>query len=825
MADGIEHEIRLFLRAEGVNPTRKVLKEIKSDIEKATSSIEKHSDNWWEVRKIVKDVSSTHARAQKNMQAGLSKTDKAVNKLNDSLKKTTKIAIGLTAAFFGLKAIGGVWDEVLKVSEQYNKSLLIASANAKKYGISVSSLGKQFSSLSDKINLTRQDTVDLFNIYEQNFRNVSTSGFGKITQNLRKIFGPNTEAMKAALGTIAGVVDSNVALQTTFEDRTENDAKSIDAISKLIYLNNQNLSQFKTLQTLVNPGENKEADKTLTMMEQYKKWFHEIKLLAGENIVIPLFKEIATFLNNNRENVKAFFEGIRGWVEGAIQSIKSFVSSVAVSFRSLYKVYAGLSMLAAKLPGGDPGKTAMSHLKMLAALERAEEMGKSPIGVLFQGPEYLDKKEDIPKDSTINSDAYIMSNMLQWQKAINEIRNEQFSVFDALIEKSKTYGSTNRSEVSAAYDDIVAYSREEIKRIQEVIKARQKTQDDLQRSMLATQDVAKREGLQRDMVSNLKEIKNLEKQIEQINVKVTQSTIKRKEIYEGDLNYLNAITSLEKTRVDLADNFAIGIGASAEMRQKVISALNDEIDTIRKQLMELRNSENRNQQAVKEEILRLEDQILQKIKEQSQYAKQLRDGWISAIGAMNTGAGRFTKIMLSGEQNLSASLSRFRTTISSVSGSNVGGFNTSEQFSASAPGDILRRKTGLAYRTGRAEDDMAMLTEQMLRVGVMMQSRASSSNVAGISAVGVDHLRSALAGAGNVKIGDIKAGGHGGIGSGGRTVNASFGKLVVNVRGVDIKNLSDTIGRAVMNALENNDSIYYQAGGSTPGGLESNRTP
>ena len=132
----------------------------------------------------------------------------------------------------------------------------------------------------------------------------------------------------------------------------------------------------------------------------------------------------------------------------------------------------------------------------------------------------------------------------------------------------------------------------------------------------------------------------------------------------NEYKHLLSLTQAQATGagllVQLADNYAIGVGASMKMRMQEFDAIGKNINILRK---ELGSRQEAYDIAVKmgapgEKRLDLETRVQEKNNEivqqqikQASLVKSMRDQWISVISAMNTGMGSFSKIMMNAEQN------------------------------------------------------------------------------------------------------------------------------------------------------------------------------
>lgn len=168
----------------------------------------------------------------------------------------------------------------------------------------------------------------------------------------------------------------------------------------------------------------------------------------------------------------------------------------------------------------------------------------------------------------------------------------------------------------------------------------------------------------------------------------------------GNLKMAQAQTSLEEARLSLASNLAAGVGPSAAMQMELVNKIQSEIEVSKRMMaahykdMELLEEEAANattkekQDDVKAQMLELEISIteehtkqLQLTSRQAQVTKTVRDGYISAIAAMATGAGMFTQITIDQNKNLGQlQAGTDNKTVGMRSGAFARGFTSSERF-------------------------------------------------------------------------------------------------------------------------------------------------
>jgi uncharacterized protein YdcH (DUF465 family) len=160
------------------------------------------------------------------------------------------------------------------------------------------------------------------------------------------------------------------------------------------------------------------------------------------------------------------------------------------------------------------------------------------------------------------------------------------------------------------------------------------------------------------------------------------------QIRQPSLNMKQAETTLAESQLNLANSYGFGLKATVQMQQEVVASLQEQKGIMQSQLGDLERSaaamqeEKQNalnkvmsdanltaeqkQQAAnrikeqfqvreftnRQEVLKKQNEIVQATARQAEITKALREGYISAIAAMNTGQGVFTRIVISQEKRL-----------------------------------------------------------------------------------------------------------------------------------------------------------------------------
>ena len=174
-------------------------------------------------------------------------------------------------------------------------------------------------------------------------------------------------------------------------------------------------------------------------------------------------------------------------------------------------------------------------------------------------------------------------------------------------------------------------------------------------------------------------------------------------------------------------------------------------------------------------------EITQNVSRQAELTKTLRDGWISAIGAMNTGVGMFTKIKIDKETRLGTLMSNApRPVVGVTTGFAGDGLRSATQYSAYGVGALANSDAGAAaFGAGSAEWARAMdkrtplgfganadsaahgvsLWQELIGRNLSTQMAAAGSAPHGLSGI-AGQLNESLAG-GSVTGGSVSVGGSG----------------------------------------------------------------
>ncbi len=186
------------------------------------------------------------------------------------------------------------------------------------------------------------------------------------------------------------------------------------------------------------------------------------------------------------------------------------------------------------------------------------------------------------------------------------------------------------------------------------------------------------------------------------------------ELEAENLKYASLTAEKAGIMVQLADNYAIGVGASAKMRMRQYHAEEAQIKVLKRQreiaVANIRDGVD--VVAYKNQVLSIDNQILQRQQAQAQQVKALRDGWISALSAMNSGFGGFMEIVMDSEKGLALIQKRPGAIRSELTGAIARrdasgrvledvGYNASERFTHRGGAGGIARLSSTRYGASR----------------------------------------------------------------------------------------------------------------------------
>lgn len=306
--------------------------------------------------------------------------------------------------------------------------------------------------------------------------------------------------------------------------------------------------------------------------------------------------------------------------------------------------------------------------KQLEKTKKLEEADKKRLLPLAQAAREIASVTDLTdlQNSKLQAQLSLMESILKVSgmnragggaesyEAINRSRQElqeQASILESSkdvilknVERARSAAGAAGPQTMAEYNSILAmkYGSEE----------RNKAEDEF----------AQRTGIQIGSETRYLEIQRQIKDIEAQRATIGLSVLKVK---EPALEQVKLETQLLETQVNLANAYGFGLRATVQMQMQQVSSIEEQKNLIRGQIQDLavqreidlktaktKEEFDRAEFNYKNEVLKKQNELTAATAKQAEITKSLREGYISAIAAMTTGAGVFTRIVMSQEKRL-----------------------------------------------------------------------------------------------------------------------------------------------------------------------------
>jgi len=806
--DRIKQIVEIEAQLAGFDKSSKAVQQITKDLEafkktqghtvKSQKQLQKAAENY---AKFHKKQSALQLKAVEKSTKEWKKHNTVLGKSSKKIKAVSKELIGMAA---GATTLWAILKNGVQELHKYNKAMLVTTASAAKYGHATKDVERALLELSTATGLSSEATMSLLNDYERSSRVFSMSGFEAMTKQIESVFGPSEDAIKQAQQAVVSFSNAAPGMRNAIlniASASEKEKKAIvETTNQLLIMGDLNLAQVKTIQDLV-AGRDKSSEEMRKEAEAMNRMAEASKRIqrAIGKFLMPIIVELDKFIKENMDSIIGWGETIGNAVKEVLEWFKSIprvLNEVKASFNNFYQ--------------GSVEKVT-DWILWIRGEDASEAMRNRNRNMVTIEPPKIETPavKDVVKQNVDPTAGEAEGNRSGQIEILRMIAAEYAKVKDAVVSRYQAEidwqiraGEVNEETVVKSYDNA---SKSIQKRIEWL-----KTEINLRKAGLQDKDEKVRASALADITNFTREITQLESERVSLLAQIGKQ-------YQGIKDAAAAETSIAQARVQLLDNFAIGVGASAQARMEAFQFAGKELEIMQQELAmrkEAARAAGPRSEAARE-VLKLEAQILQKQQQQAQMVKALRDGWISAIGAMNTGAGRFTKIMVSAQKNLNAGLSKFNMVVSNVSGSAQGGFASSERFSAAAPGVINRAKFGEAFKTDFGPGS-AFTAEGKMRsamsLGTQAQQagqRASKGGFAGLSAAASPHLKSAFLGgkpgstvnpSASPTAGGVRGSGGGGGGASGTNVNIP--NLVITVNGTALDKLPNMIKNEVSSEID-----------------------
>lgn len=688
-ANQIVRDIQLAFKAEGFRPAAKNVLEVMNSVRSLEKEYKKLNKTQEEIDKAIQDLiksETAYIKVQEKMTARTEAYGKVAKSVTNTVDKLANKFLGL----FKVVGLSFSLDKGLDLLKGYNKEMINASTAGQKWGLSFGALRGEFKKLEKDLTLNRIEVASLYGAYESSFFDPTIAGFENMLKAIKNITGPDAEAMKSAMDQFSQLKNKIPNIQKLFADFGGAGGRSLlEQVTVLASIDSSLIPIQRKLEQMQGAwnDQSEEAKKMMKQQETMKQFditMTELGITLAD-AVLPVLKSMSKWVEDNQPLIQDLFKKAAVAAQFFAKHLDDVLAVVIAIKAAIIGAAAGFAIggpLGALL-GGSIGLIAAGTAGAIAgpALDYAaqglpsgedDEQKKEPERVLTDQEQ---RKERAIKESKIlgGQNERLVKGFqailipLAEEKVLFEQQKQeleaQSELFDTLLTKQKTTGKVAKEDIGKAYDQWTGSLEASVKRAQEII-ALERSRLSLMKPTLENE--ATRRALSADIYKWEKQITEATARRVELGIKMVNDT------YEPQLNILAAQTKQYSTMVSLADNFALGIKAGADLRMQEFSALQREVNLMKQRLDFARQEAMKagDQAKWKTEVLNLETSILEKQTQQAQSARALRDGWIQAISSMNTGAGKFSKIIFTQNKGTAQALkiAKGAMALSSVSG-------------------------------------------------------------------------------------------------------------------------------------------------------------
>lgn len=231
----------------------------------------------------------------------------------------------LVSAFGQIAGIaGGSWslDGVLNKTLQYSKEIIKLSTQWSKYGVGITELENRFVKLSNRISLTREDTINLFKTFEKGFPYATLAGAESMIRKISEATGAIPELITEQMNALQSVAAMYPELTSSVQNLTEADRERLKYTADLLVATGKlGSAQTKTLRDVINGNKQVSIqDKERIASEKanqkavqdIRKTFEELSISIGTSL-LPMFKTLGNFLTQHKKTIQDIGSFLGTW--------------------------------------------------------------------------------------------------------------------------------------------------------------------------------------------------------------------------------------------------------------------------------------------------------------------------------------------------------------------------------------------------------------------------------------------------------------------------------------------------------------------------------
>ena len=581
--------------------------------------------------------------------------------------------------------------------------------------------------------------MGLFKDYQKSMRFASLEQFDNMMRVIQNTVGTNVEEMEEMKSTIMGLAETYPVLADMAARMSGLSGEQVENYREMLniarYTGDIGRKEYINLLGMVNANKflTESEKKRLEYSKEYlkdigtvKRFFEDIKKGFGDigravvTGLIPTSKEEAA------RGGKGIWEDIALESRRVIKPIKPSrfpmvpgPSYVPTQYMTIKPGEAGY------WKGREGEKEEYERAKIARLAERTKVYDQDDL--MFRKLIVAEIDKTVSAQKSFNQatiEGMAITGQIDYDK-INQNIEETVSLINSQVESKRALLKLLQENKTVQIDEIINNNT--------ILEIDKEIYENMLKRGISQVSSAKNATLQRDLE---KDIVAAEKEKLQVSLRVLEARRYTKQVAQSE-------AALAGKLVQLADNYAIGISASMELRLKEYNFLTKVIQEHEMDLIQIRNriSLEGDNLALRAEELELEKKIADITIQQASAVKSMRSGWVEAIAALNTGAGIFTEIIMSAEKGTGMA-ARLKGIIPTPFSGRYGagyGYTASERFSPYQQFVIGGRKREERWRSPYpmyGEEGVIKELERYQRGGVFRKVREQAEKSMGGGSIG-----------------------------------------------------------------------------------------
>lgn len=641
---------------------------------------------------------------------GAIKFEKGMNAISSIFRSTSGV-LNSFGSFFNAANLS--LKSGAELAYKYNQAVVSTFSQFQKYNISLKDYKSNIDNIRSTYKTTYDEAIKLSAGFEKSFNVLGPEKMDSVLNSIAKTVGKDASSMESFLQGITAITGQNPALEKMLEN-VQGNAKAIeDYVDGLMASGQIGMSQYKQFLEMTSAKNRQPEDRTgFNEMQDKNLAFRQVqniyetaakdagdKVLSVNKAIVDSVGEWSSGLSKVLEayiGIQAVLSNLGGMTSGIFNILDNLAALKILGAGKVVggaaSVAGGVGRAALGLGAGTLGVGALAAGSVAFAgyegikyarhdyttQEGIDAAGKGAYTkngssyVQFAGDSNAKAKMEAYKarhpeaEKVSVAEKKITSELGKQEQSKLKLVQEGYTIQKDL-ERQKTLIESSNQLLSA---QALFYGQAgsgsvggNLKKVREQLDQQEATY----KAKLA--NLQARGGL--DDPLKLKEYQDTQREILNIQkqrVEITETFVKEN---QSQIEQQERLVSLSESQISLQDSAGMGLRAQVGARKMLMDQLSKEISLIGIQV-----SKSEEQMAVLQEqkkattdpekLRDIEYQIYtqnklllenrtkqtQTMQKQAEVSKSMREGWISAISAMTTGAGVFTRIVISQEKNL-----------------------------------------------------------------------------------------------------------------------------------------------------------------------------